>query len=307
MRRRGGLASHRRLQNIELGLARPTRGPQALAELAPAAYKTLNREGLLDALRAVERNGDVRVEMATLARLCDLTGTGVPERPGADSARETVISLGVSLVLLRLLAAEPVAPSSARSESRAPEQRNESLFMLRELCFTQPGFAESLANHPYAIQRCFELMARGPALPPGRPPQLAARAVLSPPARGLTAVAPYLHQGSSLTFENAVGLAEELLAVSDSTFLLDSVPNIAGLFRGMSREELALFCRVLALMVFQQEARYPPPARTSCPGAVRGYSSGDPRGAPWFCQPRARQACGYCRAFRGCGTHRATG
>ena len=57
-----------------------------------------------------------------------------------------------------------------------------------------------------------------------------------------------------MTFENAVGLAEECLAVTDCTFLLSSVPDFPNLFRGMSREELALFCRVLALMVFQQEA-----------------------------------------------------
>ena len=168
---------------MEQGLRRPSRGARALSELAPEKYKALNKEGLLDALRAVESGQNVRAELATLARLCELTGTGVPERPGAESARETVISLGGAIVLLRLLASEPSAPpSSSRGEPRGGvDVRNDALFMLRELCFTQPGFADSLANHPYAIQRCFELMVCIPCQVPlstrirGRVPQCSRR------------------------------------------------------------------------------------------------------------------------------------
>lgn len=89
-------------------------------------------------------------------------------------------------------------------------------------------------------------------------------------------------QGSSLTFENAVGLAEELLAVSARTVSLAKVANLPELVRGMSREELALFCRALALMVFEQEVRGIFPAKASILLALP---------ATWDAPPRS--CCAY--------------
>ena len=57
------------------------------------------------------------------------------------------------------------------------------------------------------------------------------------------------------TFDDAVGLCEEVLAVRSEVFSISSVPDIEGLIRGMSKRQLAFFCRVLALVVFEAEER----------------------------------------------------
>lgn len=245
-RSRGPLA---RLAAMETGQCRPPRGTAALQEMAPTAFRALNRDGLLDVLKKLDEctvpSASVRGELERLARLCD----------AADSetdSRQLIIALGGTGALLRLLAASP-AEAQGGSQARASARvlsgtRNDVLFLLRELCFTTEGFSEMLSRNSYVILRCFELMVRpqrlhGDSLVCRRPAHDAHKSCFPPT------------QGSSLTFENAVGLAEELLAVSDRTLSLRKVANLPELVRGMSREELALFCRALALMVFEQEAR----------------------------------------------------
>ena len=139
-------------------------GAAALAALAPGAYRQLDREGLLEALRSVEAGGpNLRSSLATVARLCDLGGTGAPERPGAGTCRNTFIALGGATALLRLLtfgSGAPGRPAPTDEEAEASSVYNDALSLLRELCYLHQGFAETLACHPYAIPRCFELMAR---------------------------------------------------------------------------------------------------------------------------------------------------
>lgn len=51
----------------------------------------------------------------------------------------------------------------------------------------------------------------------------------------------------------AVGLAEEVLAVRDDTLRVQDIPNFASLIHKFSSHQLALFCRVLAMVVFEPE------------------------------------------------------
>eukprot|EP00959_Pyramimonas_sp_CCMP1952_P190587 3985936-Pyramimonas_sp.AAC.1 len=59
------------------------------------------------------------------------------------------------------------------------------------------------------------------------------------------------------TFDNAVGLAEEVLAVREETFQLSKVENLTELMQGLSMRQLSFFCRVLALLVYEPEERLP--------------------------------------------------
>jgi Trpc4-associated protein len=55
------------------------------------------------------------------------------------------------------------------------------------------------------------------------------------------------------TFDNAVGLAEEVLAVREQTYELSSVTALPQLISGFSARQLAFFCRLLAAMVFEPD------------------------------------------------------
>ena len=57
-----------------------------------------------------------------------------------------------------------------------------------------------------------------------------------------------------VTFDNAVNLAEEVLAhYEDPLFCLQRIPNIHALICSFSSRQLAFFCRVLALVVHEPE------------------------------------------------------
>jgi len=55
------------------------------------------------------------------------------------------------------------------------------------------------------------------------------------------------------TFDSAVGLAEEVLAVREQTYELSSVTALPQLISGFSARQLAFFCRLLAAMVFEPD------------------------------------------------------
>ncbi|GBG69909.1 hypothetical protein CBR_g4736 [Chara braunii] len=99
--------------------------------------------------------------------------------------------------------------------------RNECLAILRDLCFTSPYFPESLAQHRDFLRRLFILM------------------------------------GNKETFDNAVALAEEILAAREETLNLQTITGFADLVRSFSSQQLAFFCRVLAMVVFEPEDRSP--------------------------------------------------
>lgn len=60
--------------------------------------------------------------------------------------------------------------------------------------------------------------------------------------------------------------------MSDKTLSLRQVTNLPELVRGMSGEELALFCRALALMIFEQEVRDEKPVSLSGRGHAPALS-----------------------------------
>ncbi|CAM9147001.1 unnamed protein product [Phaeothamnion confervicola] len=104
---------------------------------------------------------------------------------------------------------------------------NEALVTLRELCFSEPGLAERRLSSGRLVVFLMTLIS---------------------------------HQA---TFDNAVGLLEELLAASPSTFSLAAVPRLPQLVAALGTRQLAVFCRVLSLVVFEPEHRRLEEARTA--------------------------------------------
>lgn len=96
--------------------------------------------------------------------------------------------------------------------------RTQCMAILRELCYT-PNYqiAEWLAADDSLLVFLFSLLA---------------------------------HTG---TFYAAIGLIEEILAAKDETFNLASVPNFGSLVRGLSKGQLALFCRILSMVIFEPD------------------------------------------------------
>jgi hypothetical protein len=58
---------------------------------------------------------------------------------------------------------------------------------------------------------------------------------------------------SGHTFDATVGLLEEIISTRKEIFLLDRVPRIHQILLGLSQRQLTLFCRVLALVVFEPD------------------------------------------------------
>eukprot|EP00299_Pterocystis_sp_00344_P000068 c10020_g1_i2.p1 GENE.c10020_g1_i2~~c10020_g1_i2.p1 ORF type:complete len:716 (-),score=154.44 c10020_g1_i2:7-2154(-) len=95
----------------------------------------------------------------------------------------------------------------------------ESLKILREMCCTVPHVAENMSSNTEFIRFVFELMK------------------------------------NKLVFEIAVGLQEEIMAYKSDTFDLTTVPQLKEFVLSLSPNRLAVFCRVLALVVFEPEDR----------------------------------------------------
>ncbi|GJP71781.1 hypothetical protein CLOP_g2573 [Closterium sp. NIES-67] len=110
---------------------------------------------------------------------------------------------------------------ASREETALWMMRNDCLAVLREMCFASASFSEGLSVQRQFLIRLFALME------------------------------------NKITFDYAVALAEEILAVGEETLSLGSVPNFARLVRGLSSRQLSFFCRVLAMVVFEPEDRAP--------------------------------------------------
>lgn len=91
--------------------------------------------------------------------------------------------------------------------------------ILRELCFTHPQVGEWLGANDTFIVFLFSLL------------------------------------GEAKTFDAAIGLLEEVLGAKTDTFDLSLVPEFNALVRGMSKGQLGIFCRVLAMVVFEPDDR----------------------------------------------------
>ncbi|OQS00586.1 hypothetical protein THRCLA_05916, partial [Thraustotheca clavata] len=95
----------------------------------------------------------------------------------------------------------------------------ESMNFLRELCFVAPSIADRLGRDDHLTIVLFQLM------------------------------------GNGLFFEHAAGLAEEILSTRVDSFDLSLVPNFQDIVQSFSTRQLAFFCRILALIVFEPEDR----------------------------------------------------
>lgn len=135
--------------------------------------------------------------------------------------REAFVLFGGDVVLLRALFCKfptPENPAKLRFTVKVLYIRNECLSILRELCFTVHPFIEYLAADETFVVKLFGMMR--------------------------------YHN----TFNNAVNLAEEVLAIRQETWKVHDVPNFTSLVCNFSSRQLASFCRVLAMVVFEPEA-----------------------------------------------------
>eukprot|EP00638_Chattonella_subsalsa_P000233 CAMPEP_0117744562 /NCGR_PEP_ID=MMETSP0947-20121206/6833_1 /TAXON_ID=44440 /ORGANISM="Chattonella subsalsa, Strain CCMP2191" /LENGTH=1052 /DNA_ID=CAMNT_0005561535 /DNA_START=129 /DNA_END=3285 /DNA_ORIENTATION=+ len=145
-------------------------------------------------------------------------------RGGGGALRESFVLFG-GVDQICACFRPPFATRDARQmdaqlvQARRAETWNEALVLLRELCFSHPSLAESPCGDPDLVVFWFTLMSH------------------------------------PTTFDNAVGLIEEVLAVNPTTFALNKIHDLYGLVRGFSCRQLAHFCRVLALLVFEPEDR----------------------------------------------------
>jgi hypothetical protein len=121
------------------------------------------------------------------------------------------------------------------ADANAWELRRECMQLLRELCYSTPPLSEQLCSDDRLLVFLFRLM-RHPA-----------------------------------TFDEAISLTEEVLAFRAEVFSLVSVPDIEGLVAGLTKRQLAFFCRVLALLVFESDEK----AAAGGGGGATGGSGGE--------------------------------
>jgi hypothetical protein len=110
-------------------------------------------------------------------------------------------------------------PSFSWIEHNAEPQRtrNQCMIILRELCFSNVQVAEWLASDESLIILLFSLL------------------------------------GDRRTFDAAINLIEEILCVKEETFNLTSIPNFTRLMRSLSKSQLGIFCRAIAMVIFEPD------------------------------------------------------
>ncbi|CAK9257708.1 unnamed protein product [Sphagnum jensenii] len=176
----------------------------------------------------IENQGEAcaRVLSTISHTICELNS------PHLQLNREAFVLFGGDVLLLRCLfcpfATTEGSGSSGGSAGAAGSEKmvsikllslqKECLNILRELCCTVTYFTESLAAHDDFVINLFGLM------------------------------------GFYSTFDCAVVLAEEVLAVREDTLRVQEIPNFTSLVHKFSSRQLASFCRVLAMVVFEPEA-----------------------------------------------------
>eukprot|EP00850_Spirogloea_muscicola_P011111 SM000068S20543 [mRNA] locus=s68:73193:78835:- [translate_table: standard] len=146
--------------------------------------------------------------------------------------------------------------------------RNECLGILRELCSTAPALAEVLASKRDFVVHLFVLMGNATtfdnALLPllsclsraagGGPAEVVAQAPRGPSQAPACLMCHFRRLRYLLP---AVWLAEEILGNCEETLDLRAIPNFTRLVTGFTSRQLAFFCRVLAMVVFEPEDRSP--------------------------------------------------
>ena len=171
------------------------------------------------------RWGEVEFAVGTL--IASLLDSSNPDQvfvitPSKKQEREIFVSLGGIDLLLRLFN-RPFSEPDARQMTptifqRRSELWNEVLVILREVAFAIPTLSENVFGKDHIVF-LFTLL---------RHPQV---------------------------FENTMNLLEEILSVRIETFSLALVPNFYSLVTVFSTRQLAHFCRVLSLVLFEPEDR----------------------------------------------------
>lgn len=136
--------------------------------------------------------------------------------------RECFVAFQGPETLLRLLEAPFCSPDARDMTREVVNSRSEAIndvfILLRELCYCTPHLASRLARQD---------------------------------------IITFLMTSLSHTtfFDHAIGLVEEILADQSQTFYLGLIPDLGGLLRSLSLRQLAHFCRILALLIFDPEDR----------------------------------------------------
>lgn len=136
--------------------------------------------------------------------------------------REMFVSLG-GMRLIMCLLSPPYAPSDARnlSKDRMVDQAdfwNEILVLMREMISAVPSISDKCIENKHLVF-LFTLLHHYPV------------------------------------FDNVMNLLEEILVSREDTFFLGSIPSFYTLVNSFSSRQLAHFCRVLSLVVFEPEDR----------------------------------------------------
>ena len=143
--------------------------------------------------------------------------------PEKRQAREIFVALGGTQEIMRLFSKPFMTTNDARKEKsdlfrRRSELWNEILIILREICYALPTLADNIFTKEH-ITFLFTLLSQ------------------------------------SSIFENAMNLLEEILAVRVDVYSLAVIPEFYNLVDKFSVRQLAHFCRVLSLVLFEPEDR----------------------------------------------------
>ncbi|KAG6546998.1 hypothetical protein Mapa_011615 [Marchantia paleacea] len=189
--------------------------PVAVYERLPRASQTIAAlcVELASAVGAIDLYDCGRV-VEVLARQLRVVGGMPPE-----VSREAFVAFGGDALLLQVLFCpfEKTQQATVGGLARVGTLQKDCLDILRELCYTVPFFAESLAANREYLVKCFSQMA---------------------------------NEGA---FLSAILLAEEILAVRDEIMDLRDVPNYIELVHHFTPRQLVSFCRILAMVVFEAE------------------------------------------------------
>ena len=136
--------------------------------------------------------------------------------------RELFVNLGGMEFLLKLFQKPFGAPDARKISSQSIQRRselwNEVLVILRELAFAIPSLADNLFGDS-EITFLFTMLVH------------------------------------NSVFDNTMNLLEEILATRADMFSLSSIPDVFSLLSSFSTRQLAHFCRVLSLILFEPEDR----------------------------------------------------
>ncbi|KAL2654110.1 hypothetical protein R1flu_022238 [Riccia fluitans] len=188
--------------------------PLAVYERLPRAMRTIAALYVdLDTAVATEDLYNCGKVVETLTRQLRMVG-GI----SLEASREAFVACGGNALLLQVLFCPfETQRASAGGVAKIAKLQKECLDILRELCYTVPFFADSLAANPEYLIKCFSQMA---------------------------------NQGA---FSSAILLAEEILAVRDEILDLREVPDFIQLVQHFTPRQLVSFCRILAMVVFEAE------------------------------------------------------